>query len=166
MLARVNLLLASLALAFSFPAWASDLPDPVLTPGAINHNVTQESIQQTVCVKGYTKTIRPPAHFTNKVKKRQLCEYGYTDTNPKYYEEVHLTPPSIGGNPSDPRNLWPKPQISAWDAGKKDQPKFVTYRMVCAQEISFAEVQQAMAINLIEAWKKLCILRVSFLLSL
>jgi hypothetical protein len=56
----VNLLLASLALALSFPAWASGLPDPVLTPGAINLNVTQENIQQTVCVKGYTKTIRPP----------------------------------------------------------------------------------------------------------
>jgi len=165
-LARVNLLLASLALAFSFPAWASDLPDPVLTHGATNLNVTQENIQQTVCVKGYTKTIRPPAHFTNKVKKRQLCEYGYTDTNPKYYEEVHLTPPSIGGNPSDPRNLWPKPQISAWDAGKKAQLKFGTYRMVCAQESTLAEVQQAVATNLIEAWKKLCILRVSFLLSL
>ena len=150
----MNLLLASLALALSFPAWASDLPDPVLTPGAINLNVTQENIQSTVCVKGYTKTIRPPAHFTNKLKKRQLCEYGYTDTNPKHYEEDHLITLSIGGAPDDPRNLWPKPRISEWDADKKDQLEFVTYRMVCAQEISFAEAQHAMATNWIEAYKK------------
>jgi hypothetical protein len=42
--------LSILALALSFPAWASDLPDPVLTPGAFNLSVTQENIQQTVCV--------------------------------------------------------------------------------------------------------------------
>jgi hypothetical protein len=90
-----NFLLSSLALVISFPAWASDLPDPVLTPGAINPNVTQANIQQTVCVKGYTKTIRPPAHFTNKLKKRQIREYGYADRNPKHYEEDHLIALSI-----------------------------------------------------------------------
>jgi hypothetical protein len=126
--------------------------------------VTHGNIQQAVCVKGYAKTIQPPAHFTNKLKKRQLCEYRYTDTNPKHYEEIHLIPPSIGGNPSDPRNLWPKPRISEWDAGKKDQLKFVTYRMVCTQDITLAEVQHALAASWIDAWRKLCILRVSFLL--
>jgi len=71
---RFLLLPASLALVLSFPVWASDLPDPMLTPGAINAEVTQANIHQTVCVKGYTKTIRPPAHFTNKLKKRQMRE--------------------------------------------------------------------------------------------
>ena len=42
------------------PAWASDLPDSSLTPGAINPEVTQGNIQQTVCVKGFTKTIFQP----------------------------------------------------------------------------------------------------------
>jgi hypothetical protein len=86
----MKLLPAILALAISLPAWASDLPDPSLTPGAINPEVTQANIQQTVCVKGYTRTIRPPAHFSNKLKKRQLREYGYADRNPKHYEEDHL----------------------------------------------------------------------------
>lgn len=75
-------------------------------------------------------------------------------------------PPIIGGNPSDPRNLWPKPRISEWDAGKKVQPQFVTYRMICAQDLSLAELQHLMAASWVETWKKLCILRVSFLLSL
>ena len=90
-------LLTILALAFSYPACASGLPDPVLTPGAINLNVTQENIQQTVCVKGYTKTIRPPVYYTNKLKKQQIREYGYADMNPKHYEEDHLIALSIGG---------------------------------------------------------------------
>jgi len=101
---RFLLLPATLALVLSFPSWASDMPDPSLTPGAINPEVTQANIQQTVCVKGYTKTIRPPAHFTNKLKKRQMREYGYADRNPKHYEEDHLIALSIGGAPDDPRN--------------------------------------------------------------
>jgi hypothetical protein len=150
----MNLLLTVLALAFSFPAWASDLPDSVITPGAINLNITQQNIHSTVCVKGYTKTIRPPAHFTNKLKKRQIREYGYADRNPKHYEEDHLIALSIGGAPDDPRNLWPEPRISEWDAKKNDRLEFVLYKMVCTQEISLADAQHAMATNWIEAWKQ------------
>jgi hypothetical protein len=151
---RFLLLPASLALVLSFPAWASDLPDPSLTPGAINFNVTQGNIQQTVCVKGYTKTIRPQAHFTNKLKKRQMREYGYADRNPKHYEEDHLIALSIGGASDDSRNLWPEPRNSEWNAKKKDRLEFVLYKMVCNQEISLAEAQHEMATNWIEAWKR------------
>jgi len=150
----MNLLLAILALALSFSVCASDLPDPALTPGAINPGITQENIQQTVCVKGYTKTIRPPAHLTNKLKKRQLREYGYADTNPKRYEEDHLVALEIGGAPDDPRNLWPQPWSSEWGAKKKDQLENALHRKVCAQEIPLAEAQHAMATNWIEAWNR------------
>jgi hypothetical protein len=151
---RYLLLPATLALALSFPTWGSDLPDPVLTPGATNPGVTQQNIHQTVCVKGYTKTIRPPAHFTNKLKKRQIREYGYADRNPKHYEEDHLIALSIGGAPGDPRNLWPEPRISEWDAKKKDRLEFVLYKMVCDQEITLDVAQHAMAANWIDAFKK------------
>ena len=84
---------------------AGDLPDRELTPVAINPDVTQENIATTVCVKGYAKTIRPPANYTNSLKKKQIREYAYTGTNPRDYEEDHLTALSIGGAPTDPRNL-------------------------------------------------------------
>jgi hypothetical protein len=70
--AKVNLFLATLALTLSFSAFASDLPNPSLAPGAINPEITQQNIQQTVYVKGYTKTIRPPASYTNNIKRQQL----------------------------------------------------------------------------------------------
>ncbi len=145
---------AILTLTVSCSVLASDLPDPALTPGAINTRVTQENIQQTVCVKGYTKTIRPPAYFTNKLKKKQMREYGYADTDPKHYEEDHLIALSIGGAPDDPRNLWPEPRISEWSASKKDQLEFVMYRLVCAQKVTLAEAQHAMATDWIKAWKQ------------
>jgi hypothetical protein len=145
--------LLALLLTIAPQAWASDLPDLSLTPGAINPEVTQQNIHSTVCVKGYTKTIRPPAHFTNKLKKRQMREYGYADRNPKHYEEDHLIALSIGGAPDDPRNLWPEPRNSEWGAEKKDQLEFTLYKMVCSQEISLTDAQHAMATNWIEAWK-------------
>ncbi len=135
-------------------ASASDLPDHKLTPGAINPEVTQENIRQTVCVKGYTKTIRPPASYTNKLKKSQIRQYGYSDTNPTDYEEDHLIALSIGGNPTDPANLWPQPRKSEWGADKKDQLEFVLYKKVCAGEVALKDAQYAMATDWISAWKK------------
>ena len=149
-----QILAAAIALAFSFPAFASDLSNPALTPGAINPEVTQENIHQTVCIKGYTKSIRPPAHFTNRLKKRQIRQYGYIDRNPNHYEEDHLIALSIGGAPDDPRNLWPEPRISEWNAKKKDRLEYVMYRMVCDGEISLADAQHEMATDWIDAWKR------------
>ena len=134
-------------------AHAGDLPDPALTPGAVNPDVNQENIAQTVCVHGYTKTIRPPANYTNSLKKKQIRQYRYADTNPHDYEEDHLIALSIGGAPYDSRNLWPEPRHSEWGADKKDQLEFVLYKMVCAHQISLVDAQRAMASDWISAWK-------------
>jgi hypothetical protein len=150
----MKFLIVSLTLALSLPVFASDLPDPGRTPGALNPDVTQDNIYQTVCVRGYTKTIRPPASYTNKLKKRQIREYGYTNRNPKDYEEDHLVALSIGGAPHDSRNLWPQPRNSEWNAKKKDQLEFVLYKMVCDREITLAAAQVAMGLNWIAAWKE------------
>jgi hypothetical protein len=65
------------------PVWAADLPNPSVTPGATNPAVNQGDIDQTICIRGYTKTIRPSAYYTNRLKKVQLAQYGYADRNPK-----------------------------------------------------------------------------------
>jgi hypothetical protein len=145
----------ALLLATSFNiAIAADLPDPRLTPGAIDPSVTQDNIQETVCMKGYTKTVRPPASYTNKLKKKQIREYHYSDTNPRDYEEDHLIPLNIGGNPTDERNLWPEPRNSEWNADKKDALEFALYKLVCAGRISLKDAQEAERGNWIEAYKK------------
>jgi len=150
----MKLIASAIALIISLSALASDLPDPALTPGAIDPSITQANIQTTICVKGYTKTVRPPAGYTNKLKKKQIREYGYDDTNPKHYEEDHLIPLSIGGNPRDPRNLWPEPRKSEWSALKKDQLEFAIYKMVCENEIMLKDAQDQMSSDWIVAYKK------------
>ncbi|MFZ6689307.1 hypothetical protein ACO0K0_16305 [Undibacterium sp. SXout11W] len=150
----ITKLVTSLALLVITNVYAGDLPNPAITPGAINPDVIQANIQQTICIKGFTKTIRPRASYTNKVKKQQIHQYGYADANPKHYEEDHLIALSIGGAPDDVKNLWPEPRNSEWNAAKKDQLEITIYKMVCANQISLVDAQQAMSGNWIEAWKK------------
>jgi hypothetical protein len=147
-------LLFVLLASISLNCMAGDLPDPAITPGAINPDVTQDNIGSTVCVKGWTKTVRPPASYTNKLKKKQIRQYGYQDRNPKDYEEDHLIPLSVGGNPTDPKNLWPEPRKSEWNAKKKDQMEFALYKAVCRHDISLDEARQAFATDWIKAYNQ------------
>lgn len=149
-----KILVATFLAALSINCYASDLPDQKITPGATNPNVTQENIHDTICVKGYTKKIRPPVSYTNKLKKQQIREYGYDNTNPADYEEDHLIALSIGGNPTDEHNLWPQPRKSGFAAEHKDELELKLQNMVCNGEIPLAEAQHAMANNWIEAYKK------------
>lgn len=139
--------------AYSIVGQCGDLPNAKMTTGALNLQVTQENIHETVCVKGFTKTIRPPANYTNKLKRQQIEQYGYGDSNPKHYEEDHLVPLSIGGHPTDPRNLWPQPRESEWGADRKDNLEFALYMGVCRNKIKLADAQQAMTGNWILAYK-------------
>ena len=54
-------------------AMPADLPNTKLTTGDIDPAITQKNIHTTVCVKGYTKTVRPPSYYTNKLKKIQIA---------------------------------------------------------------------------------------------
>lgn len=124
-----------------------------LTPGAIDASIKQSNIQTTICIKGYTKTVRPPAYVTNKLKREQISLYGYADKNPKRYEEDHLIPLSIGGNPSDPANLWPQTRISEWNAGKKDILELKLYKLVCDGSLPLETARHVISTNWIEAFK-------------
>jgi len=141
--------------ALSLSAFAQNigLPDPRMTPGSIDPAVTQDNIHATVCVKGYTERVRPDKDYTNRLKHEQLRQYHYQDVNPGNYEQDHLIPLNIGGNPSDPRNLWPQPRQGEWSADKKNDLEFVVYKMVCKGELSLQEAQQRVAHNWIQAYQ-------------
>ena len=139
----------------STSVFAGDLPDPKVTPGAINPNVTQANIQQTICVSGWTKTIRPPTTYTTKLKIQQLRAAGLRGTASEY-EEDHLISLQLGGHPTDPANLWPQPWVtsSGWDARKKDVIETRLKRMVCTGKISLADAQKEIATDWMAAHTK------------
>lgn len=135
-------------------AFARDLPDQTKTPGITNPDVTQATIHQTVCVSGWTKTIRPSASYTNKLKAEQIKEYGYADKNPSNYEEDHLISLQLGGHPTDRKNLWPQPYNQACGARIKDVLETRLKRLVCDGKLALADAQKAIATNWVAAYKK------------
>jgi hypothetical protein len=139
-----------LLLLLLFPILAqaeTGLPDSKLTPGALNPNVTLQNMNQTICVPNYTKTIRPSSSYTNKLKKKQIAQYNYIDTDPTHYEEDHLIPLSLGGAPSDPANLWPQPRAGVNGAGKKDILESWAHRQVCKGKLDLGVAQRFFAGN-------------------
>ncbi|GAC1506959.1 MAG: hypothetical protein NVS1B3_06970 [Candidatus Dormibacteraceae bacterium] len=123
------------------------LPDPACTPGVVDPRVTQDNISTTICVSGYTRTVRPPAGYTHDLKVRQISEYGYADTSLASYEEDHLISLELGGHPTDPRNLWPQPRAGAYPASKKDLVENSLHARVCAGLMTLAAAQAAIAAN-------------------
>lgn len=123
------------------------LQDRACQPGALNSAVTQDTIHSTICVSGYSSSIRPSTSYTNALKVQQIGEYGYEDTDTADYEEDHLIPLSLGGNPKSPQNLWPEPRYEAGGskATDKDTVEYKLYKAVCAGTVQLAPAQQAIA---------------------
>jgi hypothetical protein len=132
----------------------SSLPDASTTPGAINPAVTQKTIGETICVPGWTRMVRPPAGYTEELKRRQIAGRGYQDRRLSRYEEDHLIPLGLGGAPSDTRNLWPEPRTppDGWGADRKDELELVLNQLVCSRRLPLREAQRAVAANWIAAY--------------
>ncbi len=135
------------------------LPDPARTPGSINPNVTEANLATTICAIGWTKSVRPPAAYTNALKVVQIREYGYADRRLADYEEDHLVPLEIGGAPRDPANLWPEPRTAilpdgtSVGAGAKDGLENYLNHRVCAGTIPLADAQRLIAGDWIAGWR-------------
>jgi hypothetical protein len=122
-------------------------PDPALTPGVTNPAVIQANIATTICKSGWTATIRPPVSYTNGLKSSQMAAYDYADKTPALYEEDHLISLELGGNPTDPGNLWPEPYTAALANGTdtgahvKDHFENQLRAKVCAGTMPLATAQ-------------------------
>ena len=121
-------------------------PDPLRTPGATNPDITQDNIRETICNPRWsTKSIRPPASYTNRLKVEQIREYGYSDSTLKDFEEDHFIPLELGGSPTDPKNLWPEPfETSIVDGGahSKDKVENYLHAEVCAGSLTLEQAQK------------------------
>jgi len=112
--------------------------DLARTPGVVNPDVTQENIASTICVHGWTRTIRPPTDYTNALKVKQMREYG-VGGSPSRYQEDHLISLELGGHPTDVRNLWPEPYPRA---AEMDSIENELNAKVCTGDMSLDEAQQ------------------------
>ncbi len=116
-------------------------PDPACTPGALNPAVTQATIDRTICVSGYTETVRPSESVTEAEKSASMAAYG-DGGSMGAYEYDHLVSLELGGALNDARNLWPEPGGSP---NPKDTVENALHRAVCDGQMSLAEAQHIIA---------------------
>jgi hypothetical protein len=127
-------LAASLLLAGCSTGHPRQAPPPTAvvnaSPGAYYPAVSQQTIDQTVCVPGWTATIRP-----------------HLPTRPGY-EYDHVVPLSLGGAPTDGANLQ---YVPLDQARKDDRVESLLHRLVCRKppQMTLADAQA-----LIVAWKR------------
>ena len=144
---------AALAL-IGFPCLAADLPDPTLTPGAVNPDLTAEKL----CAPGFTtKDYRGTTQATKNAVYR---EYGMSGPRQGYCattsgcEIDHLISIEIGG--ADVKeNLWPQSyDTQPWNAHVKDKLENKLHALVCAGTITLDEAQTAIRTDWIAAYHR------------
>jgi hypothetical protein len=119
-------------------ALSPDRASWTVTPGVVNPDVTQATIAETICRRGWTRTIRPPTDYTNELKLEQMRAYRRAG-GPSDYQEDHLISLELGGHPTDPRNLWPEPLPQAL---KVDRIENELNDAICSGHITLAEGQR------------------------
>lgn len=120
------------------------LPDPKCTPGAINHSVTQQTINKTICVVGWTATIRPSVSVTEPIKFDLMKSYG-DQLSASNYELDHLIPLELGGSPDSIKNLWPEPHEGTNGSYKKDGWENKLKAEVCSGAMKLREARRIMS---------------------
>jgi hypothetical protein len=146
MKARIEIILATVAtVSLSVAAFAAEAPDDRATPGAINPAVIQSNIDETICHRGWTSTIRPPEKYTYRLKRAQLhrpsSPYFVANAYLRDFEEDHRVPLGVGGAPHDRRNLWPEPRHGQWNSDRKDELEDVIHNLVCRRHMTLEQGQ-------------------------
>ena len=95
------------------------LPDPTLTPGAVDPVVSLE----TIC----NRTTRERRHVLPATADQVFAAYGVAPTDRGLYELDHLVPLAIAGS-NAAANLWPQPN---GEAEKKDALEREMQRLAC-----------------------------------
>jgi hypothetical protein len=130
------------------------LPDKTCTPGALNPKVTQANINKTICVTGWTATVRPPVSYTDPLKQELMRAYG--ETGPATgYELDHFIALELGGNPTSPTNLWPEPYTPVPGAHEKDKVENYLHKQVCGGQMSLAQAQQKISTDWLSVWNQI-----------
>ena len=124
------------------------LPDPACSPGAVFAGATLD----TICVKGYTQTVRNVSVTT---KKAVYAEYGLKYPQPSgAYEVDHLIPLELGGA-NDISNLFPEAASPTPGFHEKDLVENYLHQKACDGEVPLAYAQHVIATNWLEVWNAL-----------
>lgn len=121
------------------------LPVLAFAKGATSPNVTSANIHETICIPGYTKTVRPSVAITNRIKHKLLRDAGIGESHISEYELDHVIPLALGGHPSRLENL----QLQPWEghdgAKRKDRIEVKLQCLVCSGQVSLDQARHQIA---------------------
>lgn len=134
-------------------------PDPTCTTGALNPAVTQGTLQTTICVSGWTSTVRPPVSVTGPIKTERMAAYGVSYLPQSDFELDHFVALEIGGatgsHPGDIRNLWPEAYSPVPGAHEKDAVENWLHKQVCDGSMTLADAQTAIMTDWVKVWRQI-----------
>ncbi len=110
-----------------------------MTPGALNPDVTQASIRDDDLREGLDAHGPAAGLLHERAQASFSCRSTASTAHPSGYQEDHLISLELGGNPSDPRNLWPEPYPRA---AQVDQIENQLNALICSGTITLAEGQR------------------------
>jgi hypothetical protein len=111
-------------------------------PEVLNPDVHQDTINQTICQKGYTKSVRPSTVYTNGVKQKLMRKQGIDWSRASELELDHIVPLTLGGHPRNIHNLTLQPWDGPDGAKVKDKLEVRLSHAVCAGKMSLAAAQE------------------------
>ena len=135
---------------FLFLAAASTYGDR----GALNPDVTQATILQTICTPGYAKNVSPAASYTNDVKRMLLERERIGPAVASNFELDHIIPLSPGGHPPKRQNLALQGVEGKNGAKRKDRIEVKLQCLVCSGRVSLAEAQHQIATDWHAAYRR------------
>lgn len=142
-----------LGLLATVPKVALSEPGPCISTShgclALNPDVTQSTIGQTICTPGYTKAVRPSTTYTNGVKLMLMRRQGIDELRADEYELDHVVSLGLGGHSRKLSNL----QLQEWEgpagAKAKDRLEIRLQRAVCRGQMTLEQAQDCIA----EDWR-------------
>ncbi|HEX5125361.1 MAG TPA: hypothetical protein VFW00_01345 [Rhodocyclaceae bacterium] len=114
---------------------------------ALNLDVNQNTIHETICTSGYTKSVRPSTTYTNGVKLEIMRAQGIDASHASEYELDHIVPLALGGHPRSLNNLMLQPWEGEDGAKKKDRLEVKLQCLVCSGQVPLVIAQQAIYDN-------------------
>jgi len=118
--------------------------------------VTQETLAATICVPGYTQSIRHRTKHAARRKLELLAQAGLSPDAAADFRLDHLLPLALGGNPSDPSNLIIQPVALSY---RKDRVERKLHCLVCNGQITLIDAQSAILADWDAAYHKYALIK-------
>lgn len=116
----------------------------------LNPDVTPATIHKTICVRGYSDTVRPSTSYTNPVKFRLMRQAGLQVSDKADWALDHRIPIALGGHPRSLENLR---LLTKHDNSRKSRIEVKLLCYVCTGQMSLGQAQQEIWLDWEVAYK-------------